>query len=150
MIFCRERSARNTGMGRPVERKAMIDKEHDLSITTQAKVLEISRSGVYYTPRSVSVADLALMRATDELHLNYPFAGSRMLAGLLRDGGHKVGRLHVRTFLMRKMSMQALYRRPNTSKRNAPSKIYTYLLRGLAVTKPSQVWATDITYIPMK
>lgn len=127
----------------------MIDKEHDLSISKQAKVLDISRSGVYYKACPVSVADLAIMRAMDELHLNYPFAGSRMLARLLRDEGHKVGRLHVRT-LMRKMGMQALYRRPNTTKRDAAHKIYPYLLRGLAITRPNQVWATDITYIPMK
>lgn len=127
----------------------MIDKEHDLSITKQAKVLDISRSGVYYKARATNAADLAIMRAMDELHLNYPFAGSRMLSRLLRDEGHKVGRLHVRT-LMRKMGMQALYRRPNTSKRDASHKIYPYLLRNLAVTKANQVWATDITYIPMK
>jgi putative transposase len=84
----------------------MIDKEHDLSIVKQAKILGLSRSGVYYEPRPVSDADLALMRRMDELHLSYPFAGSRMLAALLRADGHKVGRLHVRT-LMRKMGMSA-------------------------------------------
>lgn len=85
----------------------------------------------------------------DELHLLYPFAGSRMLAGLLRGEGHSIGRLHVRT-LMRKMGLEALYRRPNTTKRNASHKIYPYLLRDLPITKVNQVWATDITYIPMK
>ena len=127
----------------------MIDKEHDLSIVKQAKLLGLSRSGIYYEPYPVSDADLALMRRMDELHLSYPFAGSRMLAGLLRAEGHRIGRLHVRT-LMRKMGLCALYRRPSTTKRDASHKIYPYLLRGLPITKANQVWATDITYIPMK
>lgn len=127
----------------------MIDREHDLSIVKQAEVLGLSRSGVYYQPRSVNDADLALMRRIDELHLSYPFAGSRMLAGLLRAEGHSIGRLHVRT-LMRKMGLSALYRRPNTTKRDASHKIYPYLLRDLPITKANQVWATDLTYIPMK
>jgi putative transposase len=127
----------------------MIDKEHDLSIVKQAKILGLSSSGVYYEPHPVSDADLALMRRMDELHLSYPFAESRMLAGLLRGEGHSVGRLHVRT-LMRKMGMSALYRRPSTTKRDTSHKIYPYLLRDLPITKANQVWATDITYIPMK
>jgi putative transposase len=127
----------------------MIDKEHDLSIVKHAKVLGLSRSGVYYEPRSVSDADLALMRHMDELHLSYPFAGSRMLAGLLRAEGHSIGRLHLDT-LIRKMGLSALYRRPNTTKREARHKIYPYLLYDLPITKANQVWATDITYIPMK
>jgi putative transposase len=127
----------------------MIDKKHDLSVVKQAKLLGLSRSTIYYEARSVSAADLALMRRMDELHLLYPFAGSRMLAGLLQREGHSIGRLHVRT-LMRKMGLEALYRRPNTTKRNASHKIYPYLLRNLPITKANQVWATDITYIPMK
>jgi putative transposase len=127
----------------------MIDKKHDLSVVKQAKLLSLARSAIYYEARSVSAADLALMRRMDELHLLYPFAGSRMLAGLLRGEGHSIGRLHVRT-LMRKMGLEALYRRPNTTKRNASHKIYPYLLRDLPITKANQVWATDITYIPMK
>jgi putative transposase len=127
----------------------MIDKKHDLSVVKQAKLLGLARSTIYYEARSVSAADLALMRRMDELHLLYPFAGSRMLAGLLRGEGHSIGRLHVRT-LMRKMGLEALYRRPNTTKRNASHKIYPYLLRDLPITKANQVWATDITYIPMK
>ena len=127
----------------------MIDKKHDLSVVKQAKLLGLARSTIYYEARSVSGADLALMRRMDELHLLYPFAGSRMLAGLLRGEGHSIGRLHVRT-LMRKMGLEALYRRPNTTKRNASHKIYPYLLRDLPITKANQVWATDITYIPMK
>ena len=127
----------------------MIDKKHDLSIVKQARLLGLSRSTIYYEARTEGGADLVLMRRMDELHLLYPFAGSRMLAGLLRGEGHSIGRLHVRT-LMRKMGLEALYRRPNTTKRNASHKIYPYLLRDLPITKANQVWATDITYIPMK
>jgi len=126
----------------------MIDRDHGLSISRQAKVLGISRGSVYYLPRPTSDADLALMRRIDELHLEYPFAGSRMLKGLLRAEGHQVGRLHVST-LMKTMAIAALYRRPSTSKPAPGHKVYPYLLRNLAVTRPNQVWAMDITYIPM-
>lgn len=126
----------------------MIDRRHALSIVRQASALGISRSSVYYMPRPVPAADLALMRRIDELHLDYPFAGSRMLQGLLNAEGHCVGRRHVAT-LMRKMGVEALYRRPNTSKPAPGHKIYPYLLRNLPVTRPNQVWAMDITYIPM-
>jgi len=126
----------------------MIDREHKLPITRQAAALGISRGSVYYLPRPVSMADLALMRRIDELHLDYPFAGSRMLQGLLKQEGHAVGRLHVAT-LMRKMGIEALYRRPNTSKPEPGHKIYPYLLRKLPVTRANQVWAMDISYIPM-
>jgi putative transposase len=126
----------------------MIDPEHDLPITQQAEILHISRSTVYYQPRPFSVADLWLMRQIDELHLNYPFAGSRMLRGLLWQQGLEVGRRHIKT-LMRRMGIEALYRKPNTSKPAPGHRIYPYLLRGLAITRPHQVWAMDITYIPM-
>ncbi len=126
----------------------MIDRKHKLSISRQAKTLAISRGSVYYQPRSVSMVDLALMRRIDELHLDYPFAGSRMLKGLLVGEGHKAGRLHVAT-LMKRMGIEAIYRRPNTSKPAPGHKIYPYLLRKLPVTRPNQVWAMDITYIPM-
>ncbi len=126
----------------------MIDRRHDLSIARQARVLGISRGSVYYLPRPFAAADLALMRRIDELHLDYPFAGSRMLQGLLRAEGHCVGRRHVAT-LMKKMGIEALYRRPNTSKPAPGHKIYPYLLRNLPVTRPNHVWATDITYIAM-
>ena len=126
----------------------MIDRNHDLSLTRQAKALGISRGSVYYLPRPVSASDLALMRRIDELHLDYPFAGSRMLQGLLKGEGFDVGRLHVRT-LMKKMGIEAIYRRPNTSKPEPGHKIYPYLLRNLPITKPNQVWAMDISYIPM-
>jgi hypothetical protein len=121
----------------------MIDRNHDLSITGQAKALGISRGSVYYLPRTASAADLALMRRMDELHLDHPFAGSRMLQGLLMAEGHSVGRLHVAT-LMKRMCIEAIYRRPNTSKPEPGHKIYPYLLRNIPVTRPNQVWATDI------
>jgi putative transposase len=126
----------------------MIDGQHDLSISKQAKVLKISRGSVYYLPRLVSAADCAIMRRMDELHLQYPFAGSRMLRDLLNGEGIAIGRLHVAT-LMKRMGIEALYRKPNTSKPAPGHKIYPYLLRKLPVTRPNQVWAMDITYIPM-
>jgi putative transposase len=126
----------------------MIDREHDLAIAKQAEALNISRGSVYYLPRPVSAADLALMRRIDELHLELPFAGSRMLRGLLAAEGCKIGRRHVKT-LMRRMGIEALYRRPRTTKPEPGHKIYPYLLRGMAITRPNQVWAMDITYIPM-
>jgi putative transposase len=96
----------------------------------------------------VSDADLALMRRLDELHLEFPFAGSRMLRGLLAAEGSKVGRRHVTPFMQR-MGIEAIYRRPNTSKPAPGHRIYPYLLRGLTIDRPNHVWATDITYIPM-
>jgi putative transposase len=126
----------------------MIDRKHDLSITKQADVLKISRGSIYYLPRPVSSADLAIMRHLDRLHLEFPFAGSRMLRGLLASQGCKIGRRHVKT-LMRRMGIEALYRRPRTTKPEPGHKIYPYLLRGTEITRPNQVWAMDITYIPM-
>jgi putative transposase len=117
-------------------------------VTKQAAALGISRGSLYYEPRLVSAADLALMRRMDELHLEFPFAGSRMLQGLLAAEGSKVGRRHVRT-LMRRMGLEAIYRRPSTSKPAPGHRIYPYLLRGLAIDRPNQVWAMDITYVPM-
>ena len=126
----------------------MIDRSHDLSVARQAELLDISRGSVYYLPRPTPPSDLALMRRIDELHLDYPFAGARMLQGLLKREGFEVGRLHVRT-LMRKMGIEAIYRRPNTSKPEPGHKIFPYLLRNVPVTQPNQVWAMDITYVPM-
>ena len=127
----------------------MIDPEHALPITRQAQVLDLARSSVYYHPAPLSDRDLALMRQIDELHLEHPFAGSRMLMKLLRADGHVVGRKHVST-LMKRMGIEALYRRPRTTKPHPAHKIYPYLLRGLAIDKPNHAWALDITYIPMK
>ena len=126
----------------------MIDRGHDLPISKQAEVLRISRGSVYYLSRPVPEADLAIMRRLDRLHLEFPFAGSRMLRGLLVAEGFKIGRRHVKT-LMQRMGIEALYRRPRTTKSEPGHKIYPYLLRDMAVTRPNQVWAMDITYIPM-
>src|SRR6201988_2947929 len=139
---------RSAQQSRPAERKAMIDRDHDLPITRQAEVLKISRGSVYYLPRAVSSADLAIMQRLDRLHLEYPFAGSRMLRGLLALQGCKIGRRHVKS-LMRRMGIEGLYRRPRTTKPEPGHKIYPYLLRGIEITRPNQVWAMDITYIPM-
>jgi putative transposase len=126
----------------------MIDRTHDLPITRQAKALNISRGAVYYKPRPISAEDLKIMRRIDELHLNYPFAGSRMLRDMLQREGVSIGRRHVAT-LMKRMGIEAIYRRPNTSKPAPGHRIYPYLLRGLTIDKPNHVWAMDITYIPM-
>jgi putative transposase len=126
----------------------MIDRSHELPLTRQAQLLHLSRSGLYYQPRDVSLADLTIMRRMDQLHLDHPFAGSRMLRDLLRGEGVKIGRQHVTT-LMRRMGIEAIYRRPNTSKPMPGHKIYPYLLREVKVERPNQVWAMDITYIPM-
>src|ERR1035437_2744492 len=126
----------------------MIDTDHRLPVVRQAQLLELSRSSVYYLPRPVSAEDLALMRRIDELHLEHPFAGSRMLRDLLNREGVEIGRRHVAT-LMKRMGVEAIYRRPNSSKPAPGNKIYPYLLRGLKVDRPNQVWAMDITYIPM-
>lgn len=126
----------------------MIDRTAKLSVGRQAKVLGISRSSVYYQSRPVRAGDLKLMHRIDKLHMEFPFAGSRMLQGLLVQEGFKVGRLHVAT-LMKRMGIEALYRRPNTSQPAPGHKIYPYLLRKLPITRPNQVWAMDITYISM-
>jgi len=126
----------------------MIDGDHGLSIAKQAKALGISRGSVYYSPRAVSPTDLAIMRRTDELHLDFPFAGSRMLRDLLNREGIEVGRRHVAT-LMKRMGIAALYRKPNTSKPEPGHEIYPYLLRGVTVDRPDQAWAMDFTYVPM-
>ena len=126
----------------------MIDRDHQLSVTRQANAVGIARSTVYYLPRPVPAADLDLMAKIDRLHTEFPFAGSRMLRRLLAFNGSKVGRRHVKT-LMQRMGIEALYRRPRTTRPEPGHKIYPYLLRGLAVTKPNQVWAMDITYVPM-
>jgi putative transposase len=126
----------------------MIDRSHDLPLSRQTNLLQLSRSNLYYTPRPVPAADLAIMRRIDALHLDYPFAGSRMLRDLLRSEAVAIGRDRVAT-MMRRMGIEALYRRPNTSKPAPGHKIYPYLLRGVAVERSNQVWAMDVTYIPM-
>lgn len=126
----------------------MIDRALDLPITKQAEVVKISRASAYYLPRPVSSAHLAIMQRLDRLHLDFPFAGSRMLPGLLAAEGRKIGRRHVATTLMRRMGIETLYRRPRT-KPEPGHKIYPYLLRGMEITQPHEVSAMDIIYIPM-
>jgi putative transposase len=127
----------------------MIDRTHKLPVVRQCEILQLARSSAYYTPKPTSPEDLALMRRIDELHLDYPFAGSRMLRDLLRNEGGSVGRKRVRR-LMQQMGIEALYQKPNTSRRHAAHPIYPYLLRNLSIDRPNHVWATDITYIPMR
>ena len=126
----------------------MINPDHKLSLTRQAQILQLSRASLYYEPVAACEADLQLMRRLDELHLQWPFLGSRMLRDILRLEGIVVGRRHIAT-LMRKMGIEALYRRSNTSRRHRRHMIYPYLLRKLVIDRPNQVWATDVTYIPM-
>lgn len=126
----------------------MIDRSHPLPISQQAKTIGISRGSVYYLPRPVSDEDLELMRRIDRLHMEYPFAGARMLRDLLRQDGFTVGRKHVAT-LMKRMGVEALYRKPRTTKPGVGHTVYPYLLRKLSIDRPNQVWAMDITYIPM-
>jgi len=127
----------------------MIDRTHGLPVTCQAQLLDLSRSSVYYRPVVLSASDLALMRRIDELHLEHPFAGSRMLKKLLCAEGFEVGRTHVRT-LMRRMGVEAIYRRPRTSQPHPGHRVFPYLLRDQRIDRPNQVWALDITYLPMK
>jgi putative transposase len=127
----------------------MIDRAHPLPVAHQAEALDISRSSVYYTAKLPTPADLELMRQIDRLHLDFPFAGSRMLRGLLRRQGYKVGRRHVAT-LMRLMNIEALYRKRSTSRRNPEHPVFPYLLRKLLIERPNHVWCADITYIPMR
>ena len=126
----------------------MIDRSHGLPLRRQAEVLRLSRSSLYYEPRPVPAADLAIMRRIDELHLDHPFAGSRMTRDLLRGEGTAIGRERV-VSMMRRMGIEALCRRPNTSKPAPGHKIYPCLPRSLDVVRPNQVWAMDITYIPL-
>ena len=126
----------------------MIDPTHTLPVVRQGQLLGVSRSTAYYQPRPVSDTARALMRRIDELHLHYPFAGARMLRDVLRREGYGVGRRQVAT-LMRRMGITAVYRPPRTSQRHPAHRIYPYLLRQLAITRPNHVWAADITYIPM-
>ena len=126
----------------------MIDRDHKLPISRQAKLLGISRGTVYYRPKPISPRNQMLMNRIDRLHLELPFAGARMLRDLLRQESHKVGRSKVAR-LMRLMGIEALYRKPRTTKRHPGHKVYPYLLRNVAVTRPNQAWAMDITYLPM-
>ena len=127
----------------------MIDRQHPLPVRRQCQLLALARSSVYYAPQPVPLADLALMRQLDELHLEYPYAGSRMLRDLLRLQAVRVGRKHVAT-LMRRMGIEALYRHPRTTQPHPGHRVFPYLLRDRAITLPNQVWAMDLTYLPMR
>jgi putative transposase len=127
----------------------MIDRDHELSVSKQCAALGISRGSIYYEAAAVSASDLVLMHRLDEMHLEHPHAGSRMLKDLLAAEGSKVGRRHVRT-LMERMGIEAIYRRPRTSKPAPGHKIFPYLLRRLTIDRANQVWASDITYIRME
>lgn len=126
----------------------MIERNHPLPLSRQAEVLQLSRSSLYYKAVPVSPRDLDLMKLIDEIHLKYPFYGSRSIRDELWDKGYRVGRLHVRT-LMKKMGIEALYKKPRLSTPHPGHKIYPYLLRGMDITRANQVWAADITYLPM-
>jgi putative transposase len=128
----------------------MIDRDHALPLSHQAELLDLSRSGLYYEPVAMSKTDQQLMREIDRLHTEYPFAGARMLRDMLRKRGYDVlGRRHVGR-LMRLMGIEALYRKRKSTTRNPEHPVYPYLLRGLEIDHPNQVWAADITYIPMR
>ena len=126
----------------------MIDRDHSLPLTRQSEILALSRSSLYYEAVPVSDRDIELMRFIDEIHLKHPYMGSRSIRDQLQDKGHQVGRQHVST-LMKKMGITAMYKKPKTSKPHPDHKVYPYLLRGLEITRANQVWAADITYIPM-
>ena len=127
----------------------MINRTHALSLVKQCRLLDVARSTAYYRPVPLSAEELALMRRIDELHLNHPFAGARMLSKMLKREGSLFGRRRVST-LMKRMGIHAIYRKPNTSKRHQAHPVYPYLLRNLSITRSNHVWAADITYIPMK
>ena len=126
----------------------MIDRAHIVPLTRQSEILELSRSSLYYEATSVNARDLELMRCIDELHLKYPFMGSRSIRDQLQGMGHRVGREHVST-LMKTMGIAALYRKPRLSKPHPEHKVYPYLLSGVEITRANRVWASDLTYIPM-
>ena len=130
------------------ERRTMIQQDHDLPLTRRCVLLGVARSTAYYRPKPIGDGDLELMRLIDEIHLQYPFYGSRRLRNELEDLGHCVNRKHVQR-LMRLMGLSALYPKPRTSQPGKGHKIYPYLLRGLTIDRPNQVWSTDICYIPM-
>ena len=141
---------RGAHQGGLAERKTRWSTEPTPSLLSgNTELLGVARSTAYYQPTPVADAELALMRRIDELHLQYPFAGARMLRDLLRQDGQAIGRRHVAS-LMRRMGLTAVCRKPCTTQRHPAHRIYPYLLRHMAITRPNQVWAADITYIPMR
>jgi len=130
-------------------RRAAVDRRHpSLSVVRQCRLLDISRSGLYYQPVGISEEDLTLMKLIDRQYLAIPFYGARKIAAWLKSQGHRVNRKRIRR-LMQIMGLKAIYRRPRTSQPAPGHKIYPYLLSGMKITRPNQVWAADITYIPM-
>jgi len=127
----------------------MIDRTHPLPVVRQCQLLKLARSTAYYQPTPVSETTLAVMRRIDELHLQYPFAGARMLRDLLRQEGYTIGRRQVAT-LMRRMGIAALYQHPRTTQPHPGHRVFPYLLPDRAITAPNNVWAMDITYLPMQ
>ena len=130
------------------ERKAMIKGHQRISVTRQCQLLAVPRSSVYTRRRDIAKADLELMRQIDELYLKWPFYGSRRLGEELRQRGYGSNRKRVQR-LMRQMGLRAVYPKPRTSQSRAGHKIYPYLLNGLTINRPNQVWASDICYVPM-
>lgn len=126
----------------------MVKRSHELSVKRQCELLSLSRSTFYYQPHGVPEADLKLMRRIDEMHLKRPFYGSRRICDWLNEEGHNISRKRVQR-LMRKMGIVALYPKRNTSQPGKGHKVYPYLLNGLEINRPNQVWCSDITYIPM-
>ena len=128
----------------------MVDpKQPQVSVRRQCELLGVSRSGLYYAPEPTEPEQLSLMRRIDELHLKYPFYGSRKISDALRKEGLPANRKRVQR-LMRLMGLEAIAPKPKTSEPRREHVTYPYLLRGLAICRANQVWATDITYIPMK
>ena len=133
----------------PADRRALVDRDDPvLPIVAQCRLLKIARSTLYYRPAPVDPDDLAVMRRMDELYLASPFYGSRRMVAVLRREGLVINRKRVRR-LMRVMGLEAIYQKPNTSRGHPDHKVYPYLLRGLIIDRPNQVWCADITYIPM-
>ena len=126
----------------------MIDRGHKLPLTRQSQILELSRSSLYYKAVPISPQDMEIMKQIDKIHLTYPFMGSRSIRDELQGEGYEIGRDHVRT-LMKRMRIEALYRKPRLSAPHPEHRIYPHLLRGMEITRANQVWAADITYIPM-
>ena len=133
----------------PARRREMVDREHpSLSLVRQCALLGVSRSSIYYRPRAASAEDLYLMGEIDRQYLETPFYGSRRMKAWLERSGVRVSRKRVQR-LMRAMGLRAIYRRPSTSRRSPENPVYPYLLRNVRITRPNQVWAADITYLPM-
>ena len=133
----------------PAQRREMVDRQHpSLSIVRQCALLGVSRSNLYYRPRAASEEDLYLMGEIDRQYRETPFYGSRRVQAWLERRGVRVSRKRVQR-LMRAMGLRAIYRRPSTSRRSPEHPVYPYLLRNIRITRPNQVWAADITYLPM-